>query len=342
MQTQPFFPSFGGSYIGDEFAYDDESTYLNDYFQKMPIPLSQDHHMGYSTQYQAHGVQIAHQEDGNPSMRCEGGVGGLWGIGNIGVGAEQVRKQYNSEVYLDNFSDSSAPQFCRPMLSLATSLNDSYLTQNQLCPGSSLPSAHPDMGTYSNDSSPFMNQYTLPSVPRTPVTPAATPLINGQIFTAPGVPGAFVLVPVMAQDPAGNITTVFLPKQTMLDSYIEEQCAMGLQGGGYTQDNGFNMESQYTGQQPFDYMESQPEEVEDDGPELVGMGLYDEPPELLYSTATTPELARLMPPGINGDGRGLVLEQSFGLPEDEGDEEEEDDDDIYEEEIEIDEQDIRY
>jgi len=263
--------------------------------------------MGYVHQYQGHGVQIA-----QPEEECNFGNGGIWGLEHMMM--EGTQKAY-PEMY-----------YSRQPLSLATAFEEPlFSSQSQFFSNSAIPS---DMATYSNESSPFMNTYTLPSAPRTPVTPATTPnMLGGQYYTATGVP--FVLVPAVARDPEGNLTTVFIPRATLLDSTMDDSFTMDLSASqtAFGGDATYSMATQCTPQvqQTFDFVE----DLQDDGPELVGMGLYDEPPELLYSNMSTPELAPMSTPG-NGDGRGLVLEQSFGLPEDDdedGEEYEYEDDD---------------
>lgn len=329
MQAQPVFSNYIDSHI-DEVSIYGNSTYLNNHLKKMPTAYmqSQQQQMDYLHQYQGHGVRIAQQEE-----ECSYGNVGVWGLENMMV--EGTQKPC-SETY----------QYSRPLLSLATTFDEPTYTSPHLVTNSAISTVHPDAATYSNESSPFMNSYMLPSAPQTPVTPATTPLLNGQYYTVPGVPGAFVLVPVMARDLEGNYTTVFYPKPTILDSCVEENYSMGFSGleVGYGQNGTYNVGMQCAPQeqQHFDYFEDKGlymEDTQDDGPELVGMGLYDEPPELLYSTTATPELARLNTPGSN-DGRGLVLEQSFGLPEEEDDDEEEYE--YEEEEVEAEQQCMRY
>ena len=332
MQAQPVFSNYIDSHIDEVSIYGD-STYLNNHLKRMPTTYiqSQQQQVDYLHQYQGHGVRIAQQEE-----ECSYGNVGMWGLENM---MEGTQKPY-PETY----------QYSRPLLSLATTFEEPTYTPSHLDTNSAISTAHPDVATYSNESSPFMNNYMLPSAPRTPVTPATTPLLNGQYYTAPGVPGAFVLVPVMARDLEGNLTTVFYPRPTMLDSCMEENYSMGFSGleVGYGQNGTYNIGMQCVPQeqQSFDYFEdkgSYMEDTQDDGPELVGMGLYDEPPELLYSSTVTPELTRLNTPGSN-DGRGLVLEQSFGLPEGEDDDDDEDCEyeEEEEEEVEAEQQCMRY
>ncbi|KAF8429247.1 hypothetical protein EV426DRAFT_216206 [Tirmania nivea] len=329
MQAQPVFSNYIDSHINEMSIYGN-SAYLNNHLKKMPtayIQSQQQQQMDYQHQYQGHGVRIAQQEE-----EYSYGNVGMWGLENM---MEGTQKQY-SEAY----------QYSRPLLSLSTTFEEPTYTPSHLDTNSAISTVHPDAATYSNESSPFMHNYMLPSAPRTPVTPATTPLLNGQYYTVPGVPGAFVLVPVMARDLEGNYTTVFYPKPTLLDSCVEENYSMGFSGleEGYGHNGAYNVGLQCAPQeqQLFDYVEDKGlymEDTQDDGPELVGMGLYDEPPELLYSTTTTPELARLNTPSSN-DGRGLVLEQSFGLPEEEDDDEEEYE--YEEEEVEAEQQCMRY
>lgn len=328
MQAQPVFSNYIDSRT-DETPIYGNPTYLNNHLKKVPTTYQQQQ-MDYLHQYQGHNVRIAQQEE-----ECSYGNVGIWGLENM---MEGTQKPYPG-----------AYQYSRPLLSLATTFEEPAYVSSHLDTESAISTAHPDEVTYSNESSPFMNDYMLPSAPRTPVTPATTPLLNGQYYTVPGVPGAFVLVPVVARDPEGNYTTVFYPKPTILDSCVGEGYPMGFSGleVGYGQNGMYNVGMQCAPQeqQSFDYFEekgSYMEDAQDDGPELVGMGLYDEPPELLYSTTTTPELARLNTPG-SSDGRGLVLEQSFGLPEGEDDDEEYEYEEEEEEmEVEAEQQCMRY
>lgn len=330
MQAQPVFSNFIDSYI-DEASIYGNSTYLNNDLKRMPTTYNQSQQqMEYLQQYQGHGVRIAQQEEESTY-----GNAGMWGLETMMM--EGMQKSY-PEVY----------HFSRPSLSLAATFEEPTYTSSHFDTNSAISTAHPDAADYSNESSPYMNNYMLSSAPRTPVTPATTPLLNGQYYTVPGVPGAFVLVPVMARDLEGNYTTVFYPKPTMLDACVENNYSMGFSGieMGYGQEEAFNVGILSQELQPFGYVEekgSYMEDTQDDGPELVGMGLYDEPPELLYSTATTtPELARLNTPGSN-DGRGLVLEQSFGLPEEEDDDDEEYEyEEEEEEDVEVEQQCMRY
>lgn len=311
MQAQPVFSNYMDSYIDEVSIYGD-FTYSNNQLRKMPTTyLQPQQQMGYPHEYQGHGVQIVQQEE---ESYC--GNVGMWGLENMMVEGTQ---KSNPETY----------EYPLPLLSLATT------HEEQTTP------SHPDMisEAYSNESSPCMDNYMLPSAPRTPVTPVTTPLLNGQYYTVPGVPGAFVLVPVMARDLEGNYTTVFYPKPTVMDSCLGDTYSMGFPE--YGQDTGFNIGIQCAPQEQQSFVLTEENgsymvDSQDDGPELVGMGLYDEPPELLYSTTTTPELARLNTPGSN-DGRGLVLEQSFGLPE-----EEEYDYEDEEEEVEVEQQCMTY
>lgn len=309
MQAQSVFSNYIDSYMDEESVYG--NTYLNNQLKKEPTTYNQpEHNMAYQHQFQGHGVRIAQQED-----ESSYGNNGMWGLEHMTI--EGAQKSY-SEVY----------PYSRPLLPLDTEFdNSSFPCQSQFHTDSTLSTAHSDMTAYSNESSPFMNSYMLPSAPRTPVTPATTPLLNGQYYTVPGVPGAFVLVPIMARDPEGNYTTVFYPKSTMLNSCVEEDYSLSYSGSqaGYGHD-AYNASLQFPqqDQQSFNFTQEKETYMDaclDDGPELVGMGLYDEPPELLFSNVNTPELAQLSNPSSNGDGRGLVLEQSFGLPEEEEEEE---------------------
>lgn len=314
MQDQTVFHNYISSYVADELVYGDMKQMPSTYHQSQ---------MDFPYQYQGQDVRIAQQEESTLDK------GGIWGLENMLV--EEMQKPYPQTF-----------QYSGPSLPLDAAYQEpSYFSQTPFYMESTIPSVQstnpPEMMCYSNDSSPFMSNYSLPSAPRTPITPTTTPLLSGQYYTAPGMPGAFYLVPVVARDPEGNITTVFLPKQTVPEPCIEENYPMSfhdleLEPG---QDITYNTKVHYTPQlaESFDYVEHKDdvEEIQDDGPELVGMGLYDEPPELLYSTVATPELSRLNTPGMHRDGRGLVLEQSFGPPEDE-DEDDGEDEYEYEEE----------
>ena len=314
MQDQTVFHNYISSYVADELVYGDMKN----------MPSTYQPQVDFLYQYQGQDVRIAQQEENTL------GNGGTWGLEHMPV--EEMQKPYHQTF-----------QYSSPSLALDVAYQvPSYFSQTPFYMNSTVSGAQstnpPDMMCYSNDSSPFMSNYALPSEPQTPITPTTTPLLSGQYYTAPGIPGAFYLVPVMARDPEGNITTMFYPKQTVPEPCIEQNYPMSfhdleLEHG---QDITYHTKVHYTPPQEmesFDYVEhkADAEEIQDDGPELVGMGLYDEPPELLYSTVTTPELARLNTPGTHRDGRGLVLEQSFGPPEDE-DEDEGEDEYEYEEE----------
>lgn len=316
MHDQAVFHNYMSSYVADELVYGDMKNMHSTYHQPQT---------DFPYQYQGQDVRIAQQEENTL------GNGGAWGLEHMLV--EEMQKPYPQPF-----------QYSSPPLPLDMAYQvPSYFSQAPFYMDSTIPSAQstnpPEMMCYSNDSSPFMSNYALPSAPRTPITPTTTPLLSGQYYTAPGMPGAFYLVPVMARDPEGNITTVFFPKQTVPEPCIEENYPMNFHDLelGNEQDITYNTKVDYTSQQieSFDYVEpkAEMEEIQDDGPELVGMGLYDEPPELLYSTVATPELARLNIPCTRRDGRGLVLEQSFGPPEDEDEDEGEDEgEDEYEHE----------
>ncbi|KAF8467358.1 hypothetical protein BDZ91DRAFT_723947 [Kalaharituber pfeilii] len=332
MQTQPVFSHYDGSCAGEEPLYQDPY-----YFKQVPTIFGPCEQTPYPHPYQSHGVRIAQQEESLCGYGgLEGGYGGMWGV--EGPSMEGIiPKQFGSQDY---YPPASAPQHPRPLLSLSTSFehvyNENFIPDTAM---STISSANPDMGTYSNESSPFLDQYTLPMAPRTPITPATTPIMNGQFYTAPGVPGAFMLVPMIARDPAGNMTTVFVPKQTAADAYFPEQSSLELLGCRPSyQEHGYSMGLSYNSPEHPSFQlvvdkEEHAEVDDDEGPELVGMGLYDDPPELLYSASTTPELARLCPPEMNGTGRGLVLEQSFGLPEEDDDEEEDEGEECRDDEV---------
>ncbi|KAI5811352.1 hypothetical protein DFH27DRAFT_520786 [Peziza echinospora] len=313
-----------GSYMNDEAMYN-QSIFMDNYLT--PSTLSQMPTQSYPIRHSNNEVKIAQQEESLFGFSGGDMYGGMWG--------GEVERIENSKPFDLRYrtQDSAFPEsFPRPLLSLSTCFDQStYLHNQTYLPNSacsSYPSTDSDMGAYSNESSPLINsQYS--TAPHSPITPVTTPLLSGQVYTAPGMNGAFVLVPVVAQDALGNFTTVFVPKQAPMATYMDNAIQSQLD---YCPEMDYNLQLQYMQEQAqFNYLEetqSQGEVEQDDGPELVGMGLYDDPPELLFSASNTPELSALCTPEFTG--RSLVLEQSFTLPE------EDDEDEEYEDEEEDD------
>jgi len=183
MMAQTVDHGYINSYSCDELVYND--------MKHIPYHQTQ---MDFPYQCQGHEVRIAQQEENTF------GNGGIWGLEHML--AEEVQKPYPEAL---PYSRSQQPLE-------SAFLQTSYFSQPRFYLDPAAQPTNSEMVSYSNDSSPFLSNLPLPSAPRTPVTPAATPLLNGQYYTAPGVPGAFLLVPVVAQDPEGNMTTVFFSK----------------------------------------------------------------------------------------------------------------------------------
>jgi len=186
------------------------------------------------------------------------------------------------------------------------------------------------------ESSPFMqqppnrpqqNSFMSSSHPVSPVTPAGSPYNNVEgnygILNPPNpAPSAFLLVPSM-QDNSG---------QYQYSAYQVPMMPIDINSAPLPSSHSPLPQhpSPYTVCSSALASPSEPPALDNDddddkcilpnsgNKELRGMGLYDEPPELIYNDAGTPSGYSPITPHDQLRptlGKGLVLEKSFGLPD---------------------------
>lgn len=295
------YTGFNGSFIHDSQMYEsfpEQSIY----------PSTMDYGMYQNNKMQHEDVRIE-QGNGLDNALSGGLYGGNW-MGDM----EQSSQKYCASSTQQTQYSGLAASFPQPLLSLGSNYDFEYAP--------AVFSSYADSTVYSNESSPCLNSYDMDlSAPHSPITPPTPP---NQMYSAPS---NFYTMPVMTRDATGAMRSMYMAKQGSAEYYSTQQYPLQHNGAGYVQPSTYGMGYGYT-EEPqnveFGYAEAQQEEEVDDGPELVGMGLYDDLPELAHSNMSSPELAcQQSPPML---GRGLVLEQSFGLPEDHEDDEEEEED----------------
>lgn len=265
-------------------------------FDNYPNQSIIDYGMYQNSKMQQGAVRIAHEDNMSGGYGAgDGYYGGTW-MGDM------EEKYCAPAIPQSQYSDIAA-SFPRPLLALGGTDYDFEYSHAAY-------TSYPNSSTaYSNESSPCLNSYGMPhlSAPQSPIIPTTPP---NTMYTVPS--NSFYMMPSIYS------SAQQYPDAVTAGGYVQPQPSSYEMGFGYAQESEFNSYNHH-------------QEEQDDGPELVGMGLYDDPPELTFSTHSSPELACQASPMLIG--RGLVLEQSFGLPED--DEEEEEDEDEDDEECDI-------
>lgn len=178
-------------------------------------------------------------------------------------------------------------------------------------------------GAYSCQASPFLGQqYPRPSFTdhtQSPITPSGSPLCeNSNDFYSPHSAPSFLLVPTVTG--YGNEECGYNYGSPVSSADFDAMVALPSCPAAPPASDSSCLSSPALGSPESD--EDEDEEHENDlsllpqqgNKELRGMGLYDDVPDLMYTNCSTPSGCSPITPHSTL-GKGLVLERSFGLPE---------------------------
>lgn len=173
-------------------------------------------------------------------------------------------------------------------------------------------------GAYSCQASPFLEQqYSRPSFTshtQSPITPSGSPLSNNDFYSPNSAPPFIAIagyedqgcgysyqspMPSAEFDPMASLPSIQTPSPVS-DSSCLSSPALDSPGSDDDDDEEYENDLSLLPQQG--------------NKELRGMGLYDDVPDLMYTNCSTPTGCSPITPH-NTLGKGLVLERSFGLPE---------------------------
>jgi hypothetical protein len=175
---------------------------------------------------------------------------------------------------------------------------------------------------FSCQPSPFLEQqYPRSSFMNnngSPITPSGSPLASEIEYYHNSVP-SYMLVPGYQNDQVQEYNSYDVP--AAFNSSSVPSLASSISSQDTILDSPC-MSSPALGSPGSDGDEDEEEEYENDlsllpnqgNKELRGMGLYDSPPDLLYTNCSTPTGCSPVSPHATL-GKGLVLERSFGLPD---------------------------
>lgn len=284
------------SYSMDEgFIYEtDKSVYYEDSnFTNMPLFTEQELYCFLPVQqsiYQnANAVRLAEEESRGYWMQdftCS--------KSNMGVYSQFP----GMEGYYDQSMDNTIVPGCFPV-----GIQDGYMSAEE--------------GAYSCQASPFLEQqYSRPSFTshtQSPITPSGSPPSNSDFYISNSAPSFAVTgfengysyqspMPSADFDPMASLPSIQTPSPAS-DSSCSSSPALGSPG---SDDDDDEEEEEY--ENDLSLLPQQGNK------ELRGMGLYDDVPDLMYTGYSTPAGCSPVTPH-NTLGKGLVLERSFGLPE---------------------------
>lgn len=180
-------------------------------------------------------------------------------------------------------------------------------------------------GAYSCQASPFLGQqYPRPSFTnhtQSPITPSGSPMPENCNNFYPNSAPSFLLVPAIVGYENGQDQECEYNYQSPMHS-VDFDAMDSLSGSQSPLDSPCSSSPALGSPGSDDDEDDEDEECENDlsllpqqgNKELRGMGLYDDVPDLLYTNCSTPSGCSPITPH-NTLGKGLVLERSFGLPE---------------------------